>query len=92
MVQQLDEENVINALNKRGFSVTRLTRAERFLQHARTSLLIGAPDGSEKTIIKTLEENCPNDHPISPHLSFLGLTERSKSDIFTFDVEQFIQF
>ena len=92
MVQQFDEENLINALNKRGFSVTRMTRGERFLQYARTPLLIGAPEGSEKTIIKTLEENCSTDTPLSPHFAIFGLTERTGSDIYLFDVERFIQF
>jgi CPA1 family monovalent cation:H+ antiporter len=91
MVQQFDEENVINALNKRGFSVTRLTKGERFLQNARTPLLIGAPDGSEKAIIKTLEDNCSTDSPVSPHLAIFGLHERIESEIFSFDVERFIQ-
>lgn len=91
MVKQFDEENVINALNKLGFSVTRLTREERFLQHASTTLLIGAPEGSENIVIRTLEENCSFSKTKPPHLNILGAHEQDRTDIFTFEVERFIE-
>ena len=55
-VPHFDEENVINSLNKLGFSVTRLPSEERLLQHGNTTLLIGTPDGSENMVLRTLEE------------------------------------
>jgi hypothetical protein len=54
--------------------------------------LIGAPEGSDNIIMKTLEENCSTGNPLSPNLAILGLPERTESDIFLFDVERFIQF
>jgi CPA1 family monovalent cation:H+ antiporter len=92
MVPHFDEENVINALIKLGFSVTRLTSEDRLLQHDNTPLLIGTPEGSENIVIRTLEENCSTSSTLKPlPLAIQGVPEQEGIDIFTFDVERFIE-
>jgi len=91
VVPHFDEENIINALNKLGFSVTRLPSEERLLQHGSTTLLIGAPEGSENTVIRTLEENCSPSTTKSLPSVIKGIPEQNGTDIFTFDVERFIE-
>jgi uncharacterized protein YaaQ len=92
MVPHFDEENVINALIKLGFSVTRLTSEDRLLQHGNTPLLIGTPEGSENIVIRTLEENCSTSSTLKPlPLAIQGVPEQEGIDIFTFDVERFIE-
>ena len=92
MVTHFDEENVINALNKLGFSVTRLTSGEGLLHHGNTTLLIGTPEGRENAVIRTLEENCSSSNVINPlPLAIQGIPEQNGTDIFTFDVERFIE-
>jgi CPA1 family monovalent cation:H+ antiporter len=90
-VQHFDEENVINALNKLGFSVTRLPSEERLLQHGSTILLIGTPEGREKLVIRTLEENCLTGRIKSTQLAIQRVFEQNETDIFVFEVERFIE-
>jgi CPA1 family monovalent cation:H+ antiporter len=90
-VQHFDEENVINALNKLGFSVTRLPSEERLLQHGSTTLLIGTPEGSENLVIRTLEENCLSSTIKSSQLAFQAKSKQYGTDIFIFEVERFVE-
>jgi uncharacterized protein YaaQ len=91
MVPHFDEENVLNALNKLGLSVTLLTRGERLMQHGSTTLLIGTPEGSEKAVIRTVDENCSASAVTTSPLAIQGVPDQNGTDIFTFDVERFIE-
>jgi monovalent cation:H+ antiporter, CPA1 family len=91
VVPHFDEENIINALNKLGFSVTRLPSEERLLLHGSTTLLIGTPEGSENAVIRTLEENCSPSTTKSLPMAIMGIQQQTGTDIFTFDVERFIE-
>ena len=91
MVQHSDEENVISALNKLGFSVTRLPNEERFLQFGSNTLLIGTPEGSEDMVFRTLEENCSNTLTQQTQMIFQDLPEDDDTEIFSFNVERFIE-
>ncbi len=88
MVPHFHEENIINALNKQGFSVTRLHSQDRLLQHGNTTLLIGTPDGSENTVLRTLEGSTSGNRP---KFTVQGSTYQNKIEIFTFEVERFIE-
>jgi len=82
---------VINALNKLGFSVTRLPSEERLLQHGSTTLLIGTPEGSENLVIRTLEENCSPSNEKTSQFMIQNAPGQNYTDIFTFEVERFIE-
>jgi monovalent cation:H+ antiporter, CPA1 family len=87
-----EDENTINALNKLGFSVTRLMGGERFLKHGSSTLLIGTPEGSEHMIYRTIEtinqriEKKPKKLPL-PSLH----DARENTEIYTFDVERYLE-
>ncbi len=91
MVSSLDEENVINAVNKMGFSVTRLKNGDHLFQHSYTPLLIGAPEGSEKTVLRILAEASSAPHPKLPKLPIKDFPEQDGTDIFILEVERFIE-
>jgi CPA1 family monovalent cation:H+ antiporter len=91
MVQHFDEENVINVLNRLGFSVTRLPNEERLLQNSSTTLLIGAPEGREELVIQTLEENCFPSTKNTSQMPFRETTPENVTDIYIFDVERFLE-
>jgi CPA1 family monovalent cation:H+ antiporter len=91
MVQHFDEENVINVLNRLGFSVTRLSSEERLLQNSSTTLLIGAPEGREELVIQTLEENCSPSTKNTSQMPFRETTPENVTDIYIFDVERFLE-
>jgi NhaP-type Na+/H+ or K+/H+ antiporter len=75
-LHRLDEENAINALNKLGFSITRLPNEDSHTSQNTSTLLIGASQGSQGIIQKTLLETCLNADMI---------------EIFGFDVERFVE-
>jgi uncharacterized protein YaaQ len=91
LVPHFDEENAINALNKLGFSITRLPSEEGLLQHGNTTLLIGAPEGSEHVIWRTLEELCSSPISKAANQPISDLSIQNGTEIFSFEVERFIE-
>jgi uncharacterized protein YaaQ len=87
----VDEENTINALNKLGISVTRLQSDERLLQQGDTTLLIGTPEGSEYIVRQIIGESCTQPLKKLKEKSTPGLSENAGTEIFTFEVDRYIE-
>jgi CPA1 family monovalent cation:H+ antiporter len=88
---QFYEENTINALNKLGISVTRLPSDQGLLQHGNATLLIGSPEGSEHTVWQTIEETCTYSGKSPTVFPLPGSIEVEGTDIFTFEVDRYIE-
>ncbi len=58
VVQAQDVEHAINALNQRGFSVTRLPSVGGFLGLRNATLSIAVASGQEQEALDTLNANC----------------------------------
>ncbi len=90
-VQEPDAENAANALNKLGFSITRLPSTGGLLGKRIVTLLIGIPNNQKQIAIKTLETTCNQrvDYahrlPGTPSIGLAGAT------IFTFDIERYVE-
>jgi uncharacterized protein YaaQ len=87
IIQESDSENVINALNKLGFSITRLPSTGGLLQKKNITLLVGIPNNQEKNFIQTLKNICT---PQIVNQDYFGsLVEVSGAAFFTFEIERY---
>jgi len=55
VVRDIDTENILKILLKKGYQVTRLASSGGFLRKGSTTLMIGIDDGKEKEIIELLK-------------------------------------
>ncbi len=88
-IQEQDAENVINALNKLGFSVTRLSSVGAHLRKRNLTLLIGVPAGHEAQAIETLEAHCQHRLETEPFSLSKDSVKLSAATIFSFEVERY---
>lgn len=58
VVQFQDVDNAINALNKAGFTVTRLSSVGGFLGRRNITLMIGLSEGQEGLVFESLRRTC----------------------------------
>jgi monovalent cation:H+ antiporter, CPA1 family len=90
-VQEPDAENAANALNKLGFSITRLPSTGGLLGKKIVTLLIGIPINQEDLAIQTLEATCNQrtDYAhLLPEIASIGL---AGATIFTFEIERYVE-
>jgi uncharacterized protein YaaQ len=88
-LQEQDAENAINALNKQGFSITRLSSTGGLLENKIATLLIGIPGNQEQTALQVIE-SCSHQrtgaaHPLTGNIP----ADIARATIFTFDVERY---
>jgi uncharacterized protein YaaQ len=84
IVNHYDEENLINALNQSGFSVTRWPSQETMHQNGSTTLLIGVPDSSKASITRIIEDNCSTRNRQAGQMD-------NKTEIFHFEIDQYLE-
>ena len=58
VIQHVDVENAISALNMAGFSTSHLQSSGGFLHRRNVTLLIGMPEGREETAVRVLSSSC----------------------------------
>jgi len=58
VIQETDVENAISAMNKVGFTVSRMQSSGGFLRRRNVTLLIGLPEGREESAVKVLRSSC----------------------------------
>lgn len=100
VIQEQDLENAATALNRLGLVVTRLPSVGGFLGRRNATLLIGFADGQEEAAVAALSKACrrrveyvaaplegaPLPYPAPTPIMVGGAT------IFTFEVEQYLEF
>lgn len=100
IVQFRDSESATSALERQGFSVTRLPSIGGFLGHTNVTLLIGLQKGKEEVLVQTLQESCQErvEYLASPvegsplRIATPVTVSVGSATIFTFDVEQYEEF
>lgn len=100
VIQQYDLENVISALTKLGFTVTRLPSKGAFLNKHNATLLIGLADGHEERLVEALKRSCQRrveflDTPIPGIPGVAGeplQVSIGGATIFVFKLDQFVTF
>jgi uncharacterized protein YaaQ len=98
VIQETDIENAISALNKAGFTVSRMQSSGGFLRRRNVTLLIGLPEGREESAVKVLRSSCRQrvEFVSSPwrDLPMLSPTKVTVggATIFVFEVEFYEEF
>lgn len=59
IVNQNDSRNLVDRLNRRGFSVTVTSTSGGFLRVGNTTILCGVDDGRVDEVISIIRESCP---------------------------------
>ncbi len=59
IVNQNDSRNLVDRLNRRGFSVTVTSTSGGFLRVGNTTILCGVDDGRVEEVIGIIRESCP---------------------------------
>jgi len=89
IVQEADSENIINAMNRLGYPVTKLPSIGGLIKQKNLTLLIGIPSRQEISVMQTLKNNSKN------RMAFSGSESDSRpvdiwgATVFTFDVERY---
>jgi len=87
IIQERDAENITNALNKLGFSITRLPSTGGLLRRKNVTLLVGVPKEQEYSVIQTLKSICTLEIVNKEILG--GSVEVSGATVFTLDIERY---
>ena len=80
-----------NALNKNGFSVTKLATTGGFLRAGNTTLIIGCEDEKVEAAIDIIKEYSSKRTEIVPYASFPVEVTVGGATIFVLDVAQFLK-
>ncbi len=98
VIQDADVENAISAMNKVGFTVSRMQSTGGFLRRRNVTLLIGLPENREESAVKVLRSSCrqrvefvPSIWRDMPVLSPTQVTVGGAT-IFVFEVEFYEEF
>lgn len=101
IIQDRDTDTAIDALTKRGITVTRIATSGGFIRQGNTTLLSGVDEAQVTLVIDTLREVCHRRKMFMPMAS--GITDTAYglhnqieveiggATIFVFDVDQFDQ-
>ncbi|MEJ6952228.1 cyclic-di-AMP receptor [Natronospora cellulosivora (SeqCode)] len=103
VVHDHDAHNLLEALNKDGFQVTKLASTGGFLREGNTTFLIGADQEHVDELLEIIKENCEAREktiaPMSPvanslesYYSFPMEVQIGGATVFVIDVEQFKKF
>jgi uncharacterized protein YaaQ len=98
VIQEADVENAVSAMNKVGFTVSRMQSTGGFLRRRNVTLLIGLPEGREESAVKVLRSSCRKRvefvSSIWRDLPMLSPTRVTVggATIFVFEVESYEEF
>ncbi|MFW6265092.1 MAG: cyclic-di-AMP receptor [Bacillota bacterium] len=103
VVHDHDAHNLLEALNKEGFQVTKLASTGGFLREGNTTFLIGTDQDHVDDLLEIIKENCESREktiaPMSPvanslesYYSFPMEVQIGGATVFVIDVEQFQKY
>jgi uncharacterized protein YaaQ len=98
IVRKIDNSNVTEALNKKGFYVTKLASTGGFLREGNTTLLIGTEEEKVEEVINIVKKECgPRQQIISNSIGTGEYTSMNAvnvggATIFVMDVDRYEKF
>jgi len=75
IVRYDNEDEVINALTKKRYSITKLATTGGFLKKGNTTLMIGTDDDKVQDVIDTIKQECGKRQKITINMPYISAVQ-----------------
>ena len=86
IVHDIDGNNLMSALNKEGYSVTKLATTGGFLKAGNTTLMVGVSDEKVQAVVDVIRSKCDRRKRMVVNLNVMGSME-SGMDPFPVEID-----